>query len=170
LQRKDWTVKLVYEGLFNYCFPPNFKWQLREKLMSAMQGCNNVRDFVPNIKALAVRFPDVTEQQLRQIFWDGILQNLRMYLVCKGLDPECILWRKLAKYATHAMTRSHNTDSSDCGDASGQEDGDSDLGGVLAHRTERDSSSETLSGMNHQRCRKAKSCVHIPHDEFKRLG
>ncbi|KAJ7213423.1 hypothetical protein GGX14DRAFT_618637 [Mycena pura] len=46
LSRRKWTVKLVYEGLFDYCFPPNFKWQLREELMRATQGLSSVRDFV----------------------------------------------------------------------------------------------------------------------------
>ncbi|KAF8185318.1 hypothetical protein K438DRAFT_1597355, partial [Mycena galopus ATCC 62051] len=47
LRRKDWTVK--------FCFPPNFKLQLHEKLMSATQRHSNFRDFMCSIVDLAMR-------------------------------------------------------------------------------------------------------------------
>ncbi|KAJ7208904.1 hypothetical protein GGX14DRAFT_566600 [Mycena pura] len=100
LRRKNWTVKLVYEGLFDYCFPANFKLQLRERLMSAKQRGSKVRDFMRDIESLSVRFPDITERQLKQIFWLGIHQSLRFHLIGKGLDPERSSLKKLAKYAT----------------------------------------------------------------------
>ncbi|KAJ6530093.1 hypothetical protein B0H19DRAFT_1384656 [Mycena capillaripes] len=96
LRQKDWTLKLVYEALFNYCFAPDFKLQLREQLTSTKQGNDDVRD----IETLAVRFPDVTERQLRQIFWNGIRTYLRMHLIEKGLDPERSSLRKMVKYAS----------------------------------------------------------------------
>ena len=43
--RDKWTTKLVYKGLFDYCFPAHFKLELQEKLMSTVQGPMNVRDF-----------------------------------------------------------------------------------------------------------------------------
>jgi hypothetical protein len=72
LHQKDWTLKSIYEALFNYCFPPDFKLQLREQLTGAKQGKNNGRDFQRDLETSAVRFPDVTEWQIRQIFWSGI--------------------------------------------------------------------------------------------------
>ncbi|KAF8188442.1 hypothetical protein K438DRAFT_1594068, partial [Mycena galopus ATCC 62051] len=78
LRRKDWTVKC--------CFPPNFKLQLHEKLMSATQRHSNFRDFMCSIMDLAMRFLNGTELRLRRIFWDGIEQKLRMYLMRKGQD------------------------------------------------------------------------------------
>ncbi|KAJ7917253.1 hypothetical protein B0H13DRAFT_2322505 [Mycena leptocephala] len=98
MRQKEWTVKSVYEGLFNYCFPPDFKLQLRERLMAATQGTSKVRDFMRDIEALAIRFPDVTERQLKQIFWRGIHQDLRLHLIGKGLDPERNTLKKLSKY------------------------------------------------------------------------
>jgi hypothetical protein len=70
--RKQWTVKSVYEGLFNYCFPTDFRLQLREQLTRARQGTKDVRNSYRDTETLGVRFLDVTERQLRQIFWDGI--------------------------------------------------------------------------------------------------
>ncbi|KAJ7207445.1 hypothetical protein GGX14DRAFT_567397 [Mycena pura] len=102
LRQKEWTVQSVYEGLFNYCLPPDFKLELREKLTSAQQRKNDVRDFQRDLETLAVRFPDVTERQIRQIFWTGIRSYLRLHLIEKGLDPERSSMRKLVK---HAMRR-----------------------------------------------------------------
>jgi hypothetical protein len=100
LRQKDWTVKSVYEGLFNYCFPPDFKLQMHEQLTCARQGTKDVRDFHRNIETLAVRFPDVTERQLRQIFWDGIRTYLRLHLIEKGLSPEHSSLARLVKYTS----------------------------------------------------------------------
>ncbi|KAF8988996.1 hypothetical protein BDQ17DRAFT_1434773 [Cyathus striatus] len=44
--REDWTIKRLYEALFDYCFPPHFKQELRDQLLNAKQGRNNVRDFL----------------------------------------------------------------------------------------------------------------------------
>ncbi|KAJ7926662.1 P-loop containing nucleoside triphosphate hydrolase protein [Mycena leptocephala] len=74
--QKEWTVKKVYEALFDYCFLTDFKLRLRKRLMNAYQGKNKVRDFVRDVQALATRFPDVTERQLVQIFWDEQLEAI----------------------------------------------------------------------------------------------
>jgi hypothetical protein len=79
--RKHWTVKLVDEGLFNYCFPPDFRLQLREQLTRARQGTKDARNSYRDTEMLGVRFLDVTEIQLRQIFWDGIRTDLRWHLI-----------------------------------------------------------------------------------------
>jgi hypothetical protein len=100
LRQGDWTLKLIYEGLFNYCFPPDFKLQLRDQLIGAHQGKNDVRDFHRDIETLAMRFPDVIEQQLAHIFWNGVNQYLRMHLIKKGLSPEKHAVSKLLKYVS----------------------------------------------------------------------
>jgi Zinc knuckle len=59
-----------------------------------------VRDFQRDLETLAVRFPDVTERQVRQIFWTGIRSHLRLHLIEKGLNPERSSIQKLVKYAS----------------------------------------------------------------------
>ncbi|KAJ7192489.1 hypothetical protein GGX14DRAFT_578056 [Mycena pura] len=151
LRRKKWTVKSVYEGLFDYCFPPNFKWRLREELMQAMQGSNSVRDFVREIEDLATRFPDVSERQIKQIFWDGLRKKLRIHLIGKGQDPEHTSLAKMVKYATRqeavkeALRMVHNPvepgdDSADSGSAVS-----SDYDDAMSDREDRDSYLEGAS-------------------------
>jgi hypothetical protein len=55
---------------------------------------------------LAVRFPDVTEIQIRQIFWTKICGYLQLHLIGKGLNPECSSIKRWVKYASrHEATR-----------------------------------------------------------------
>ncbi|KAI0045057.1 hypothetical protein FA95DRAFT_1458585, partial [Auriscalpium vulgare] len=99
MRRDEWTVKLIFKALFDYCFPPDFKRTLREKLMSSVQGKSEVRDFVRDLESLATRFPDVTHMQLVQIFWKGVHQYIRLHLIKKGLNPESTPLPKLVKHA-----------------------------------------------------------------------
>ena len=64
-----WSMHALFEALFDYCFPKDYKATLRAQLESARQGSRTVRDFVRDIQYLAIRFPDVTDFQLAQIFW-----------------------------------------------------------------------------------------------------
>ncbi|RDX47728.1 hypothetical protein OH76DRAFT_1325565, partial [Lentinus brumalis] len=83
--RSKWTMKRLYEALFDYCFPPDYK--------------ASVRDFVRKIQHLAVRFPDVTDVQLVHIFWHGVHQHIRLHLIEKGYDPETTKLDRLVKHA-----------------------------------------------------------------------
>ncbi|TFK78449.1 hypothetical protein K466DRAFT_453164, partial [Polyporus arcularius HHB13444] len=97
--RNRWTMSKLYEALFDYCFPTDYKARLRQNLQRASQGKLEVRDYVRYIQNLAVRFPDVSNFQLVQIFWKGLNSHLRVALVEKGLDPEKHKLDKLVKYA-----------------------------------------------------------------------
>ena len=94
-----WTLENVYDGLFNYCFPEDFKTMLRDRLEFATQGSSRVRDYVRDIEQLAARFSDVSEFQLVQIFWRGLNHYLRVGLVEKGLGPETTRLDKLVHKA-----------------------------------------------------------------------
>ncbi|KAL7284480.1 hypothetical protein ACG7TL_001771 [Trametes sanguinea] len=98
-RQADWTVKRLYEALFDYCFPTDYKARLCARLERSVQGRSRVRDFVRDLQQLAVRFPDVTDFQLVQIFWKGMNTYLRVYLIEKGLNPEKTPLDKLVKYA-----------------------------------------------------------------------
>lgn len=48
---------------------------------------------------LSERFPDVTQRQIIGIFWTGVHQYVRLYLVEKGLSPKKSSLSRLVKYA-----------------------------------------------------------------------
>lgn len=96
--RHEWTVANLYEGLFNYCFPSHFKLTLCEKFMSTVQGNLNVQDYTQELESMAIRFPDMTERKITQIFWQGLHQYLHLYLIECGLNPEHTELEKLINY------------------------------------------------------------------------
>ena len=59
--KDTWSIQEMFEALFDYCFPPDFKDRLRVQLSSASQGKRRIRDFVRDIEKLVSRFPDVNE-------------------------------------------------------------------------------------------------------------
>ncbi|KAF9234435.1 hypothetical protein BU15DRAFT_65736 [Melanogaster broomeanus] len=101
LRQNDWTKAKIYEALFDYCFPPDFKMQLRRKLTMAKQGRDTkLRDFVRDLESLCVRFPEVSSSQLVQIFWDGMLPYLRVYLLEQGMKPDRSTLLEMVEIAT----------------------------------------------------------------------
>ncbi|KAF8187047.1 hypothetical protein K438DRAFT_1765191 [Mycena galopus ATCC 62051] len=62
-------------------------------------GKKTVRDFIHNIRSLAKRFPDVTEQHLVQIFWDRVEPYIHIKWLDRGMGPEDSSLDKLAKWA-----------------------------------------------------------------------
>lgn len=99
LRQHRWSVQQVYEGLFDYCFPPDYKLELRKRLMTAYQGRKPVRDFARDIEALTKRFPDIPKRQRIQILWDGVQQYIRLEWVKAGYSPESTTWTKLVTRA-----------------------------------------------------------------------
>ena len=85
---KKWTIRKLYEALFDYCFPVDFKDRLRARLNDSVQGKRNIRDFVRDVEKLASRFPDVNERTVIQTFWNGMHQHIRLRLIEWGISAE----------------------------------------------------------------------------------
>ncbi|KIJ24277.1 hypothetical protein M422DRAFT_56464 [Sphaerobolus stellatus SS14] len=56
--QKRWTLQQIYDGLFDYCFPPDYKNRLRDRLTSYEQRDLFLVDFAREIENLASKFPD----------------------------------------------------------------------------------------------------------------
>ena len=85
---KRWTVTGIFEGLFDYCFPKDFKSILWRKLMNATQGKSRIPDFIQDIEIMADRFPDVNERSITDIFWWGMHQPIQTKIVKMGINAE----------------------------------------------------------------------------------
>ena len=83
-----WTLEGVLEGIFEYCFPPDFKDRLRAQLSNATQGKRRIRDFVRDIEKLTARFPDVNERAVIQTFWNSMNHHIHLRLIEWGTSPE----------------------------------------------------------------------------------
>ena len=94
-----WTIKSMYEALFDYCFPMDFKDRLRARLMNSQQGKRRIRDFIRDIEKLAARFPDVNERTVIQTFWAGMRREVRLRLIEWGMSPEDTPLEKMVRKA-----------------------------------------------------------------------
>lgn len=100
-----WTLKSMFEAMFDYCFPTDFKDQLRARLEGTVQGKKRVRDFVREVELLAARFPDVNERSRTQIIWKGFTQSIRLRLIEWGVSPEYSPLEKIVRKAVDIENR-----------------------------------------------------------------
>jgi len=98
--RRGWTMKQLYEGIFDYCFPPGYKSELRDKLMHYQQGNLFFADFAREVENLADKFVDITKRQRVFIIWKGASRYIRLKWIDRGLSPEDVKWDKLLRYAS----------------------------------------------------------------------
>ena len=100
MNQHEWDLPSLYEALYVYCFPIDFKRKLRERFDGIQQGkSQRVRDFMREIEQLASRLSDISARQIVQAFWKGMHQYLRLYLIEQGLDPESTRLDRLVRYA-----------------------------------------------------------------------
>ncbi|KZV59545.1 hypothetical protein PENSPDRAFT_548460, partial [Peniophora sp. CONT] len=101
MSTKRWTMKDLFSGIFNYCFPDDFRTDLKESLLNAVQtGRSTVRDFARDLEVLAERFPEVTPQQIKEIFWKGVHQYIRKELISRGLAVERHKLKRMLRHAS----------------------------------------------------------------------
>ena len=96
---KSRTLRDMFESLFDYCFPTDYKDRLRAKLSNATQGKLRIRDFIRDIEKLAARFPDVNERAIIQASWNGMHQDIRLRLIEWGVSAENIPLKKIIRKA-----------------------------------------------------------------------
>ncbi|KAF8835033.1 hypothetical protein BDN67DRAFT_992540 [Paxillus ammoniavirescens] len=70
--RQQYCMKSkLYEAMFDYCFPPDFKMARQAK-----------------------------DMKLVQIFWDGIQMHLCIYLLEQGMKPDCFALKEMVEVAS----------------------------------------------------------------------
>lgn len=97
MKPKKWTLPTIFPALFDYCFPPDYKEELRTQLHDSRQGQKHFRDFAQDVEVLAERFPDVTKRQLVEIIWRGVVNYLQKEWSRAGLSREKTLLKELVK-------------------------------------------------------------------------
>ncbi|KZV97945.1 hypothetical protein EXIGLDRAFT_810418 [Exidia glandulosa HHB12029] len=105
LSPRYWTIIQLYQSLYEYIFPSNFRQTLRRRLMSAKQHGRRVKDFAKDIENLSLRFPDVSSYTLKCVLWDGVDPYIRMFWMEKGRSLEFDEYDTLVAYAVRAENR-----------------------------------------------------------------
>lgn len=102
LHAEEWTVEEIYKELYEYCFPVKFRENLLKKLMRSKQQGKPLKDFAKDIENLAVRYPEVDPYTRKRIFWDGVDNYVRLFLIAKGRSVERDSYKVLVHYARRA--------------------------------------------------------------------
>ncbi|KAJ6476073.1 hypothetical protein DFH09DRAFT_808969, partial [Mycena vulgaris] len=85
----SFTVKQIYSGLFEYCFPVDIRRKMRRDLLTATQASGEtIRNFIRRITRLSKRLGDVSDRQIVQIVWDGAQSYLCLKWADAGHDFE----------------------------------------------------------------------------------
>lgn len=78
VDRRSFTMCRVYNQLFEHCFPPGFKEELRRKYNKKRQGKFSVQDHFAEYSVLRRRLPEIKERQHIQWVWEGSELYIRM--------------------------------------------------------------------------------------------
>ncbi|KZV97805.1 hypothetical protein EXIGLDRAFT_764013 [Exidia glandulosa HHB12029] len=100
-----WTAREIYQELYEYCFPSNFREELRTQLMSARQDGRPVKRFAKDLQNLAQRFSDIGHATLKRLLWDGVDPYIQVFWVEKGRSAEYDDYDTLVLYAHRAEQR-----------------------------------------------------------------
>ncbi|KIJ53046.1 hypothetical protein M422DRAFT_243018 [Sphaerobolus stellatus SS14] len=63
---KKYTIDSLGRELFDYCFPPRFRQNMRDKFKDASQGRRMIKDYIRYLESLAARVPDLNEFDIVQ--------------------------------------------------------------------------------------------------------
>ncbi|KAF8597466.1 hypothetical protein BDV93DRAFT_452832 [Ceratobasidium sp. AG-I] len=75
---ESYTMDTLKVALFQYCFKPDLREQLRRDFKFARQGNMCILDYIQSLKRLQRRIPDITEQQLCIKLWESVHVYLKM--------------------------------------------------------------------------------------------
>ena len=81
-------MEILRQGLFNYCFFPAFRRQMRIEFQEFTQGKRTVKENLRQLKSIATQLLDTTDFQLTQKYWDGANTYLHLKWTKNWFTPE----------------------------------------------------------------------------------
>jgi len=73
-----WDLKTFYSQLFYYCFPPNYRMNLRDKLDKTIQlPDHSVTQYAHNIQEIFGMLGNVTEEDQILKLWKGLKPEIQ---------------------------------------------------------------------------------------------
>jgi len=88
LNPHEWTLKEFFVQLFYYCFPSDYRSELREKLRKCFQNNKNVSEYAFELKELFNMIGVMDEREKTVKFWNGVRAPIQRQLWLFGLNPE----------------------------------------------------------------------------------
>ena len=108
LTEEKWSLDEFFQGMFNYCFPANYRTKLRAKLDKLSQNANQtVTEFIYELEELCNLIGEVSERDRVIRLWNGLRSELQRALWRDKLSPETSSWEAVVAQA-ETIEISHN--------------------------------------------------------------
>jgi len=99
LNEAQWSITDFYTGLFNFCFPINYRMQMRKKLNKYYQNDKTILEYVHGLEELFNIIGSVTKREMVLKFWNGSRHMIQKALWRDGLNPEVSTWEEVIEQA-----------------------------------------------------------------------
>ncbi|KIM36975.1 hypothetical protein M413DRAFT_77523, partial [Hebeloma cylindrosporum] len=96
---EDWTLNEFYTELFNFCFPINYRMQLRKKLDRTFQNEKSMSDYSHELEELFNMIGSIDEREQVVKFWKGSKTSIQRALWRDGLNPDISSWNEVVSHA-----------------------------------------------------------------------
>jgi hypothetical protein len=95
----NWTLRQFYAELFNYCFPIDYRMQLRKTLAQCHQNDKSIAEYIHELHELFNMIGDIPERDQVLKFWNGSRPVIQKGLWRDNLNPETSSWARVVAQA-----------------------------------------------------------------------
>ncbi|KAF8805779.1 hypothetical protein BYT27DRAFT_7067213, partial [Phlegmacium glaucopus] len=96
---KNWNLHKFFTELFNYCFPIDYRQQMRLKLESLTQGSKSVSEHIYELQELFNMVGVVSPEQRVVKLWYSLKPKIQRTLWKDGLHPDISSWEDVVTKA-----------------------------------------------------------------------
>jgi len=101
LKSKKPSLSNFFKGLFNHCFPVDFRNKQCQKLDNFAQGNKSVRDYASELTKLFTIVGTPGEREQVTKLWYGFCKSIQKVLYAAKLNPETSQWKKVIREAEY---------------------------------------------------------------------
>ena len=99
INEEQWDLQDFYSELFNYCFPVDYRMQMRKTLARCHQNERSIAEFTHELSELFNMIGDVPERDKVLKFWNGARPVIQKGLWRDNLNPEISSWDQVVAQA-----------------------------------------------------------------------
>ena len=92
INEEQWTLAQFYEELFNFCFPVDYRMQLRKTLARCHQNEKSVAEYAYELQDLFNMIGNIPKQDQVLKFWNSARPSIQKELWKSRLNPETSSW------------------------------------------------------------------------------
>jgi hypothetical protein len=95
MTEEKWTLEEFYTELFNFCFPINYRMQMRKKLQHTFQKDKTVNQYAFELEEIYNMIGGYSQRDKVIKLWNGFRRSIQAALWNDKLNPEISSWRKI---------------------------------------------------------------------------